>query len=166
MVVLGPFVLQSGVWVWYIVPFCMMAILGWLDDRFGLGIATRFVVQTGAASLVAFFLLEGTGDREFGIAYVAWFAVIVAVVVWVTNLYNFMDGMDGLAASQGVVVPAVMAIWFANAEAGDAALFCVVLAAAGAGLLVVNWHPAMAGPDTHLRAHDSVLDLVCLFFLV
>jgi UDP-N-acetylmuramyl pentapeptide phosphotransferase/UDP-N-acetylglucosamine-1-phosphate transferase len=61
-------------------------------------------------------------------------------LVGVTNLYNFLDGIDGFAALQAVVVG--LAVGFLN-QSGD--LFMIIgftVAGACAGFLIHNWHPA------------------------
>ena len=63
-------------------------------------------------------------------------------VVWMTNLYNFMDGSDGLAGGMAVFGFGSYGLcaWFAQ----DAVLMslCVVVAAAALGFLLFNFHPA------------------------
>lgn len=125
---------------WFLGPIAAMAVLGWADDRFDLGVGLRLAIQASVSVLAALALVDGiTG----GFAWQAvCLGVIVLSLVWVTNLYNFMDGMDGLAGSQAVIVLSVMAIWFTNAGDAGLALFSVSLAAAAAAFLVFNWHPA------------------------
>jgi UDP-N-acetylmuramyl pentapeptide phosphotransferase/UDP-N-acetylglucosamine-1-phosphate transferase len=69
-------------------------------------------------------------------------AVLVIAVTWVTNLYNFMDGSDGLAGGMATIGFAAYALaaWLA----GDAALtaLCLALSAASAAFLLHNLHPA------------------------
>lgn len=60
--------------------------------------------------------------------------------VWMINLYNFMDGMDGFAGGMAVIGFATLA-WLGRADAGFAAL-CLIVAAASAGFLVHNFPPA------------------------
>src|SRR5712692_7473071 len=68
--------------------------------------------------------------------------LIVIGILWVTNLYNFMDGSDGLAGGM-----TVMGFAFLGAGAwlsGDEALLieCAIVAAAGAAFLLFNFPPA------------------------
>ena len=125
--------------VWYIAPFAAMAALGWVDDRRGLGISVRLAVQLAAAGFSAWLMF---GSGAVGAGALVLFAAVVIVMVWVTNLYNFMDGMDGLAASQAVIVFTTFGLWLAFRGAGAAASFCFITAAATLAFLLVNWHPA------------------------
>jgi Fuc2NAc and GlcNAc transferase len=69
---------------------------------------------------------------------------LLAVVglAWLTNLYNFMDGIDGLAASEAVSVGLVGGGILAVAGADGIALAAFSLAATAGGFLVFNWPPA------------------------
>jgi len=63
-------------------------------------------------------------------------------VVWMTNLYNFMDGADGLAGGMAVMgfgALSVAAVW---ALAPDLAVFCAAIAAAALAFLRFNFPPA------------------------
>ncbi|MCG6872566.1 MAG: glycosyltransferase family 4 protein [Gammaproteobacteria bacterium] len=122
-----------------------MALLGWQDDRRGLGPGLRLLVQlsTAAAALA----LLGW-PREFSLGLwrldAGWLAFPLCLlwVVWLTNLYNFMDGIDGIAAVETLVVAATFGVWFAAVGATALALLMGVLAAAALGFLRWNWAPA------------------------
>ncbi|MBA3659782.1 MAG: glycosyl transferase family 4, partial [Gemmatimonadales bacterium] len=62
-------------------------------------------------------------------------------IVWATNLYNFMDGIDGLAAGESTVAGGVGALLLMT-TAPSLAWVAAVLAAASGGFLVWNWPPA------------------------
>lgn len=68
----------------------IVAIVSFLDDLFGLSPVVRLIVQTAAASGLAFGLLIG--------AHPLIMLGVVLASVWMANLYNFMDGMDGFAS--------------------------------------------------------------------
>jgi len=123
-----------------------VALVGHLDDRGRLGIAGRFVIHV-AAALWATLWLGGLTDVRFGSETVhlgyAGMALSILGIVWALNLFNFMDGIDGIAASQ--------AIFMAGGGAGLALLAGMsnsipaaglVLAAASVGFLLWNWPPA------------------------
>jgi Fuc2NAc and GlcNAc transferase len=71
------------------------------------------------------------------------YAISTVAIVWFLNMYNFMDGIDGIAASQAVFMCAGMALLglFSTGIAYIAAA-AVVLGAASCGFLLWNWPPA------------------------
>src|SRR3990172_11522366 len=69
-------------------------------------------------------------------------ALAVVGLVWLINLYNFMDGIDGLAAGEAVGVGLVGGVLLAAAGATGLSLVALALAAAAGGFLVFNWPPA------------------------
>jgi Fuc2NAc and GlcNAc transferase len=125
-----------------------IAAVGFLDDRRALRASVRFVVQLGAA-LVVVSLLGGISDRtlaQWGLhGHGVWLGATFAVLalVWVTNLFNFMDGIDGIAASESAFI-AGAAAWIYWYHGGDAGLTIsmLCLAAASLGFLKWNWPPA------------------------
>lgn len=119
------------------------AALGFIDDRSDLSPALRFPLQlllTG--SLVALAHPPpplGIGPMEF--SGIALSALLVLTGLWWINLFNFMDGIDGIAASQAVLVLAGSTI--VTLVNGQTPLLAVtVLIAATSGFLVRNWPPA------------------------
>lgn len=112
-----------------------LAAVSALDDQFSLPIPFRFFAHFLAASG----LWAGGG-----LAVDGWPAMLAAViaVVWMTNLYNFMDGADGLAG--GMALFGFAAYAFAASEGGDPqiAVFSGCIAAGAAGFLLFNFHPA------------------------
>jgi Fuc2NAc and GlcNAc transferase len=111
----------------------LVAAVGWLDDRRGVGAPARALVHTVAA-LWAVGWIWGEPAPV---------AILGALgIVWAINLYNFMDGIDGLAAAEAVSVGLVAGGLLL--VAGDAALGSVafLVAAAAAGFLAWNWAPA------------------------
>ena len=64
--------------------------------------------------------------------------------VWFVNLYNFMDGIDGLAGSETAAIGIGLALFAVVGTGGDPALAApaAAIAAAAIGFLVWNWAPA------------------------
>lgn len=115
------------------------------DDLYNLSPLVRFLVQ----GLLAGILLSQVGwpDTLPLPGGGSWPAVIGIVfswlfIVWMTNLYNFMDGMDGFAGGMAVFGFGTMALlgWQGGDE--DFALLCSATAAAAAGFLWFNFPPA------------------------
>jgi Fuc2NAc and GlcNAc transferase len=94
----------------------------------------------------AVWCLGGLPSLDLGVAVVplGMGGNLLAVVglVWLINLYNFMDGIDGLAAGEAVGVGLVGGVLLAAAGATGLSLVALALAAAAGGFLVFNWPPA------------------------
>jgi len=97
--------------------------LGWLDDRFNLSAKIRLVFHLFISILVLMSLTKGfsTSFTVLFLPEVFWLNVIFCILyqTWFVNLYNFMDGADGLAAGVGVVAASALSSAFA------AALLCL-----------------------------------------
>ena len=81
-----------------------------LDDRRGSGVGTRFGVHALASVWTAFWLAAAAAHStaaafhlETGVTYVLTFAGFALALGWSANLFNFMDGNDGLAAVMGII---------------------------------------------------------------
>jgi UDP-N-acetylmuramyl pentapeptide phosphotransferase/UDP-N-acetylglucosamine-1-phosphate transferase len=115
------------------VPALALACVSLVDDWRGLPIAIRLAVHAAAAAAFAWLALEAS----------PWWTQLAAAlaVLWMTNLYNFMDGSDGLAG--GMAALGFGFLGFAAYPADDAiglAAFCI--AAAALAFLAFNFHPA------------------------
>lgn len=119
------------------------ATLGFIDDRSDLSPAVRFPLQlllTGSLVALAH-PLPPLVIGEVEISGVALSAILTVSGLWWINLFNFMDGIDGIAASQAVLVLAGAAIvTFVSGQTPLAAV--TVLIASASGFLVRNRPPA------------------------
>jgi Fuc2NAc and GlcNAc transferase len=123
-----------------------VALVGYLDDRGHMSVRIRMVVHFGAA-ILAVALLGGLRELPFGdhVVQLGFAGDVISVlgVVWVLNLFNFMDGIDGIAASEAVFVAgAGAALGYAAGMTPAVLLSASVLAAASLGFLLWNWPPA------------------------
>lgn len=121
----------------------LVAITSLLDDRLNLPVYIRFGLHLAAAVMVS---LETGGFEKFPLPQPYAFDLGVfnhpLTVFWilaVLNIYNFLDGIDGYAAVQGLV--ACIGLALLN-PMGTGFELSILLAAAIAGFLVFNWHPA------------------------
>ncbi|MCW5774577.1 MAG: glycosyltransferase family 4 protein, partial [Rhodospirillaceae bacterium] len=138
----------SGVPLWrqivLTVALAALAAISWIDDRGGADWRLRLGLQLAAA--VAGLFAIGIGPLVERTGLPGWLVGLVLVLAWVwfVNLYNFMDGIDGITGVEtasigiGLVVLAVVTL---GAVAGQA-LAGLALAGAAMGFLVWNWHPA------------------------
>jgi UDP-N-acetylmuramyl pentapeptide phosphotransferase/UDP-N-acetylglucosamine-1-phosphate transferase len=132
-------------WI-YLAGGAIIAGLGWGDDLRSLSPALRFAVQ----GLVAAISISGlgyfkvinlplVGDIQLGLAGVA---ITFLWIIGLTNAYNFMDGIDGLAG--GVALSAGLAwMWLASNINNPFAFWVALAITAGSlGFLGHNWPPA------------------------
>jgi UDP-N-acetylmuramyl pentapeptide phosphotransferase/UDP-N-acetylglucosamine-1-phosphate transferase len=111
-----------------------LALVSLLDDLRDLPAGLRLLVHLGAAAAWVFTVLPAP-TFVLGLA-------LVLLLAWGINLYNFMDGANGLAGGMALIGfgSLAAAAWLG----GDArlALFCLAVAAAALGFLVFNFDPA------------------------
>ena len=121
-----------------------LMIISSLDDHRSITAKWRILVHLWVAvSLPALGLAPGNIDLPgFTLALPSGIAIPLTVLftLWMINLYNFMDGMDGFAGGMAVIGFAALA-WLGRADMEFAA-FCLTVAAAGAGFLIHNFPPA------------------------
>lgn len=118
----------------------VLVLLGVLDDVFSLSVKLRFLlyaVLAVMASTIIVGLPATLGPVQTGLLIV----LGSMAILWMLNLYNFMDGIDGIAAIQAVLTCACAALLSYGADARYA-LFCTLLGAAYLGFLIWNWPPA------------------------
>ncbi|MEO8036894.1 MAG: glycosyl transferase, partial [Acidobacteriota bacterium] len=122
------------------------AAVGLADDRWGLPAGVRLLAQVVAALCVAG---SDAVVREVALPWNAtWDLGVLAVpatMVWLvglTNIYNFMDGIDGLAASQAIVTAGAMCLLAVCLGREDVAAAMAILGAGVLGFVVLNWAPA------------------------
>lgn len=119
------------------------ALLGFLDDRNDLPATVRFGCHLLFAGTFTLYLFDFPASWDFG----AWLFVCSMAVasVWWINLFNFMDGIDGLAGSQSVfMLIAAVTLAMMNQAWQIDWMGWWALATAGAvlGFLTFNWPPA------------------------
>jgi Fuc2NAc and GlcNAc transferase len=123
-----------------------VALVGFVDDRRSLSAATRLTVHF-AAALWALAWLGGLPALRVGghLVSLGWLGYVLGAfgVVWAINLFNFMDGIDGIAASEAIFVALAGALLNLPLAANPGVAFAaLVFAAACGGFLLWNWPPA------------------------
>ena len=129
-----------------LVAASLVALISLIDDLRPLPPVLRLVAHLVAATVVIRWLpLPSTVDFPgIGLVPTGWAAPVLAVlwIVAVTNIYNFMDGIDGLAGGQGLVAGAlwgalglVTGDWFLTGSGFAIAASCAIF-------LARNWAPA------------------------
>jgi Fuc2NAc and GlcNAc transferase len=122
-----------------------VAAVGWIDDRVDLRprvrLAVHFLAAGWAVAWLGGYPELHLGDRVITLG--PWGAAVAVVgIVWLINLYNFMDGSDGLAAGEGVVVGSFGAFLLLAVGQDGLATLSLLVAAACAGFGLWNRPPA------------------------
>jgi Fuc2NAc and GlcNAc transferase len=123
-----------------------VAAVGFMDDRRPLPVAVRLIAHL-AAALWALAWLGGLPSLRVGDQLITWgpagYLLGALGIVWAINLFNFMDGIDGVAASEAIFITVAGALLtpLLAGSAGDAWAAVLVAAACG-GFLLWNWPPA------------------------
>jgi Fuc2NAc and GlcNAc transferase len=118
-----------------------VAVLGLLDDVYQLPALARLLVQAGVSAMVVITI----GPARIGWPVSDGLAASSLTVFWIvalTNAYNFMDGIDGIAGAQAIVAGlgwTAIGVMVGSREIAGVGL---VVAGASGGFLLHNWHPA------------------------
>jgi len=124
--------------------FVVIAAVSLADDARGVGVLPRLSVQVACALWGAAWLLRSSFGAlpgvSPGVGYLVAVTLVALAIAWSMNLYNFMDGTDGLAGATTLIGFAAMA-----AGAGDDAplrIACMAVAGASIPFLALNLPPA------------------------
>jgi UDP-N-acetylmuramyl pentapeptide phosphotransferase/UDP-N-acetylglucosamine-1-phosphate transferase len=125
----------------------IMFMIGFRDDLINLKASRKLLAQIAAAMIVVV-ISDIRLDSLYGLCMIEdvpiWISYIISVftIIVITNAYNLIDGIDGLAGSIGLVISLFFGIWFYLV--GEIGLASIALALAGCILafLNFNWAPA------------------------
>ena len=147
-------------WPVFVAGVIILAV-GFTDDVRSISPRTKLLGQT-VAVLVLYFggirinsieILSFSVDLGFPITHVSVFGFPITVafpsllitVFWFLgcmNVWNLIDGMDGLASGVGLLVSGTLTLVAIHNENYEVAVMAVALAGSLAGFLLYNWHPA------------------------
>lgn len=112
-------------------------IISLIDDIYPLSAKIRFTVQLISAMFALYFLggVDTFNLSTFSLSGI-WLNLLALLgIIWMTNLYNFLDGIDGYAGSETLFVGLAAYLLFGSETA-------LLIAVATAGFLLFNWHKA------------------------
>ena len=134
----------AALWfVLYVTGAAIIAGISLLDDLHGLSSLARLAVHVAVATAVVLWSEPWTSGSLGAVAPPA--IVAAGLVIWIvglTNAYNFMDGIDGIAGVQTVVASLGWYVLGMLAGMPHVALLGVLLGASALGFLAHNWPPA------------------------
>ena len=134
-----PFVVGLGI------GGAVVAITGWLDDHKEIPPIIRLTLYIFSSCWVVYWLggyeSINIGSVTYEIGITGNFLAVM-FIAWLINLYNFMDGTDGIAATEAITVSLSGLFYFWITGDYIAALLCAVILASSGGFLIWNWYPA------------------------
>ncbi len=132
---------------WILAMTVLLAVVSFWDDRDGLPVLLRLAVQLIAAATVVIgagvslssLSLPAVGSLSFeGVAV----PLTLLFVLWMTNLYNFMDGMDGFAGGMTVFGFGAIAYFAWQAQHPFILILSLIISMGAVGFLLYNLPPA------------------------
>ncbi len=130
-----------------IVSCIILAALGLKDDVYGSNTSTKFMLQIIVAIILVFFggfrltsLYGVLGIDDMPMLWGGVFSVIL--IIFLNNAFNLIDGIDGLAATIGMLANLIFGVFFALMHQVHYAFIAFALAGSVAGFLRYNWYPA------------------------
>ncbi|MEM7645989.1 MAG: glycosyltransferase family 4 protein [Pseudomonadota bacterium] len=124
----------------------VVVLLGWCDDRYNISARLRLAVHFLVA-IVIYALVTRWFQIDLFISFLPdffWVSFIFCLffIAWFINLYNFMDGADGLAAGTAVAGSLLMAVITYFHGAQEVSIIYCFMAYTISGFLYYNWQPA------------------------
>jgi UDP-N-acetylmuramyl pentapeptide phosphotransferase/UDP-N-acetylglucosamine-1-phosphate transferase len=133
--------------LWIVLSMLLVFLVSFIDDCIGLRASLRLGVQAAAALII----VEGVGlalsslPLPGGLLISMGFAAVpvsVLFLIWMANLYNFMDGMDGFSGGMTVIGFGFLAYFGWEAGSPVMLMIAVFVAMSAFGFLVHNFPPA------------------------
>jgi len=123
--------LPAALWI----AFVVLLLVSFWDDVRGIPAAARLAAHLAACGLFVAAVLPAEQGILTAVA-------ATLAIAWMANLYNFMDGSDGLAGGMALIGFSFygVAAWLAGSA--EFALVNLCVAAAAAAFLIFNFHPA------------------------
>jgi UDP-GlcNAc:undecaprenyl-phosphate GlcNAc-1-phosphate transferase len=125
--------LMMQAWLW-VALLLFLVVVSLVDDMRGLSVRWRLLAQLLACTM---FVWVGMPD-------LVWWSLplLILAMTWVVNLYNFMDGSDGLAGGMALYGFGAYALAAYFANDAQLALMSGAVASAALAFLLFNFHPA------------------------
>lgn len=121
-----------------------VAILGWIDDIRNLSSKLRLIIQL-IIGILLFYCYSQSLESDLFTTNGYFLIGCTLVTVWLIgslNIYNFMDGIDGIATLQGVVSATIWAILGYYRQSELTLMFSILILGGLVAFLIFNWSPA------------------------
>ncbi len=138
--------IQEPYFVGFVFSAIAITIVSFVDDAAGVSFSTKLATQLVCAIVCLAFglVIDQVPIPYYGYVSLGWFGYPLTLlwIVGMTNAFNFMDGLDGLAAGTAVIACSFFAVISANAGSNFVYLHSYVILAAALGFLFYNRPPA------------------------
>lgn len=145
----------------------VIGLMGLVDDYFDLSAAIRLALQVLFGCVMVFYFVTDSsllGHSLTPVLKSIYVAGVTFCIVWHVNLYNFMDGIDGLAASQTIYVCSVVSIILYLERDFVVLNWLLMLGLVTVAFLIFNWPKAsLFMGDTGSGFLGFVLAGLCLY---
>lgn len=132
---------------WYLLSLGVMFLTGLIDDKYHLSPLQKLLGQTLAATIATLSglrlseVVAPSHDSLINLGVFAYPATIIFLVAY-ANVFNLIDGLDGLASGVACIASVTMFVISVMAGRMDAAAQALILAAATLAFLMYNFNPA------------------------
>jgi len=139
--------INAPVFHWIALSVLIIAIISFVDDCMDVSALYRFVLHFIAAAILLIqadlWIIElSIASYTVSLPFIIAVPVSLLFIVWMVNLYNFMDGMDGFSGGMSVIGFASFALIGAWQQQFEFMLFNALIASASLGFLWCNFPPA------------------------
>jgi Fuc2NAc and GlcNAc transferase len=118
-------------------------ILGYIDDLFSISSIKKLVLQFGLVFWLLYFIDGNIFIHQTGLIGVLTWLFVSLLLVWLINVYNFIDGIDGMAILGAILISSTMLLaLILTKNYSDLMLLFLVLLASCSGFLFFNWPKA------------------------
>ena len=128
----------------YLVITIIVAIVSLLDDLKNISVSVRFIIYATCCIFTVFVLPSDNNIISNKIPWLLDRIISAISLTWFVNLYNFMDGMDGMTAIETISI--CLGLLLVNSLLPNSIipydLFAIIILGAILGFLPFNWHPA------------------------
>ncbi len=118
----------------------ILVVVGFVDDLYELKIISRLLIYFSISCLAIF--IFGSENNYPSLSFAEFFFASLCFCLFI-NLYNFIDGIDGLLATNSIISLVIAVLLLILSSAPENLIFyCSILAAVQFGFLMFNWAPA------------------------
>lgn len=148
----------------------VLFVLGILDDLHNISARNKFVIQLAVAFLIAF---SGVRVSSFNGLFGIWgipvalqYLFTVIIIAGITNAFNLIDGIDGLAGGLGFMSLLMLGLFLTLASEPNTSIIAFALAGSLLGFLYYNFNPArIFMGDTGSLVLGFAVSVLCIRFL-